>query len=219
MTRDLVDAELDKIRLAIELYGLFEYEEDCRNLKKAIAVDVLCPLLKHSYELVRVEAINAFLDIECDWYREDIQNILVTDPSSLVRVTAADILGYVEVSHQYSVPYLEKALLEDVDKVVKGYAAYSLASWVTEDYLSKFDEYLSMNFPLFVQINLLAARYFVGKNKADMEKVLEIFSNADEEHATVIHNILKDLAEREGSSLLLDFPNFWDTLSTCPHTL
>lgn len=219
MTKDLVDIELDKIRLALELYNSFEYEEDCRNLKKAIAVDILYPLLRHSDELVRVEAINAFLDIECDWYREDIQNILLTDSSPLVRVTAADILGYVEVGHQYSVPYLEKALLEDVDKVVQGYAAYSLASWVDESYLPKLDEYILMKFPLFVQINLLAARYFVGKNKADIEKILEIFNTADEEHATVIYNILKDLEEREFSPLLTDFPNIRDILSTCSYTL
>lgn len=204
------------IDLAIETYKLSEGLNTCW-LKRFLVEELLKPNLSHADELRRSDAIEAFIDIECDWEREYIEKLLIEDSSALVRASAAEALGYSEVGHGVlSIPILEKAFLEDCDDAVRGYAINSIGWWKVTD-LAKFNEYLKLDLSLSVKIELLGAKYWVHKDRQDIEQILEILRNADEHLATIIYNILEDLSKRNDSTLLVEFPSLWDIVYLCPH--
>lgn len=204
------------IDLTIETYKLSEGLNTCW-LKRFLVEELLKPNLSHADELRRSDAIEAFIGIECDWERECIEKLLIEDSSALVRASAAEALGYSEVGHGVlSTPILEKAFLEDCDDAVRGYAINSLGWWKVTD-LAKFDEYLKLDLSLSVKIELLGAKYWVHKDRQDIEQMLEILRNANEHLATTIYNILEDLSKRKESTLLVEFPSLWDIVYLCPH--
>ncbi|HIK10229.1 MAG TPA: HEAT repeat domain-containing protein [Oscillatoriaceae cyanobacterium M33_DOE_052] len=163
----------------------------------------LMELLDDGEELVRCEAVEALGLLVYSPAVDNLKKLLREDSSPLVRASAAEALGQLGKSEALEV--LEDSLRDaDEDESVRAYAANAigLLHYPPEaQILGKLKNYLAVECSLSVKSELLGAIYWLG-TKAALSELLELLTNADENLATSILNILTDLAGRHSPSML-----------------
>ena len=161
-----------------------------------IVAPVLVRLLADPDSLVRSEAVDALGFLRYIPAIDPLVKVLEDDEDPLVRASAAEVLG--EFGEERALTPMLQAL-HDADDSVRAFAAASIGLLGTPDLLPLLQAQLESEETPRVKAELLSTGYRLGKEE-DLQQLLDLLTNADENLATVILNILEDLASRKTPS-------------------
>ena len=153
----------------------------------------LINLLVDPEGLVRSGAVDSLGILGYTPARKPVESLLLNDPAPMVRAAAAETLG--DLGESEAIESL-KLSMQDADETVRAYAANSLGLLGTPELLPQLQLHIESEGCLKVKAELFAAKYRLGARE-DINQLLNLLSNADEDLATVILNILTDLIERK----------------------
>ncbi len=169
-------------------------------------------LLEDQEEYVRSEAVEALGTLKYQPAGAAVGHILRTDPSWVVRCSAAEVLAY--FGDQAAMPDLE-AVLQDANASVRSYAAGTLGILAPPAFLATLEAYLIKEPSSTVKRQLLVAGYRLGATKNMQDLLDSLHTVTDEDSASITLKIFQDLAEwNPPVSLKQDAPRLRPELAT-----
>lgn len=150
--------------------------------------------LDDSDELIRCDLIDALAELCYEPSIETLLLLLNSDPSYLVRATAAEALADIaQVGDDKVLKELEKSLNDDCE-AVRSYSAYAIGLIGSDKYLTIIKDYVAKEESIKVKAKLFAAAYRLGDENS-IKGLLNLLRGKDEESIFVVVNTFKQLAE------------------------
>jgi HEAT repeat protein len=162
---------------------------------------VLLKLVEDENQRVRNEAVEALGLQPYPPAREVLTKVLRSDPSWIVRASAAEALA--NYQDESLVANLEQVLRDNHEEsIVKAYAAFAIGLLASPSFRPELDNYIATATTPDLLSDILAASYRLGEQKY-LPSLLNLLKTADEDDIWGILNSIQDLTERRYPPTLL----------------
>lgn len=146
-------------------------------------------------ELIRCDLLDSLAQFKYEPAMEEVIVLLHSDPSYLVRASAAETLEDIaEVKNPNALKALKQSLKNDSHESVRTYSASALGVLGGSEELDTIEEYIKEEDSIKVRAKLFAAGCRLG-NKSLVENLLSILKEEDEEIVFFAINTIKYLIE------------------------